>query len=165
MIDDKEKYEKKLAQQRKMRERARLKAIEKQKSKWKEYQEHPEKYYKQKKTTPIRNKQKTARKTKEPYQSIFTEDMTRCYITGDTKNVVPHHIFPGADKTSSELFHFILPLRTDWHTVASYSIHEDRALFVHYQLLCQDYWINTLHKTKKEWLIYFTRWQIEEKVS
>lgn len=39
-------------------------------------------------TTPIKVKQKTARKRKEPYFSIFTTDMSCCIITGDTRCVV-----------------------------------------------------------------------------
>lgn len=160
-------YEKRKEQQSRMQERAYKKAKEKQQAQIADRKAHPEKYYKtQPKQTPIKRSQKpikikqyTAKKLSGEYESIFTDDMHRCYITGDTNHVVPHHIFDGADKTSSELFHFILPLRSDWHTGTNYCIHNDRAFMKKYQLLCQEYWLNELHKTYDEWFLYFRKWQ------
>lgn len=108
---------------------------------------------------PIRRKKTTKLKYKprkhEPYQSIFTDDMNKCYITKVTKDsgaiIDPHHIFGGPDKAFSEKYHFMLPLRRDWHETASYSIHSDRKLAEKYMLLCQEYWIEVLHKKKEEW--------------
>ena len=163
-------------QQRKMRERAYIKAKAKQKLLLKDRRENPEKYYKkpnanskpikQKKpiarsTKPIKCKQKTARKTKEPYQSIFTTNMRICFFSGDTYNVEPHHIFEGPDKTSSEIFHFMLPLRCDWHRTANYSIHLNRKLDVQYKMLCQEYWLTELHRKREEWNDYFLKWYTE----
>ena len=46
--------------------------------------------------TGIKNRQvvllSTNVRIKTKYQSIFTEDMHKCYITGSTENVDPHHI-------------------------------------------------------------------------
>lgn len=161
-------YEKKIEQQRKMQERTYQKTKEKQKAELEDRKAHPEKYYKQQKQRtplkrsqkPIKIKQYTAKKLPGKYQSIFTDDIHRCYITGSTESVVPHHVFDGADKTSSELFHFILPLRSDWHTGTNYCIHNDRELMKRYQILCQEYWLGELHKTHTEWFDYFTKWQV-----
>ena len=43
--------------------------------------------------TPIKAKQKSARKSNTAYHSIFSADMRVCHITGDTENVVPHQVF------------------------------------------------------------------------
>lgn len=163
-------FEKLRAQQRKYQEKAMERAKEKQKQLIEDRKEHPEKYYQKKQYKPIARRtapkchQKTARKTKEPYQSIFTDDMKKCYITGDTYNVDPHHIFGGPDKTNSEIFHFMLPLRHDWHRSENYSIHLCKALDIKYKMLCQDYWINKLHRTKEEWTDYFRKWYSEEDI-
>lgn len=117
--------------------------------------------------TGLKCKQKTAKKLKEPYHSIFTNDMSVCYITGDSNNVDPHHIFGGSRKKLSELYGFMIPLRRDWHTMASYAIHNDAELSLYYKLLCQEYYINKLGKTKEEWLSEFGKWYVqkqEEKV-
>jgi len=108
--------------------------------------------------TPLKCKQKTAKKLKGEYFSIFTKDMNRCVITGSTEGVVPHHIFGSSRKALCEKYGFILPLRSDWHTVSSYSIHQDRMLDLKYKIACQEYYINVLHKTKEEWLNEFTKW-------
>ena len=113
--------------------------------------------------SPVSKKRASHLRTVE-YKSIFTDHMDVCYITGDTKNVDPHHIFGGADKASSELFHFMLPLRRDWHTLADYSIHKDRQFALKMKLKCQKYWIETLHKTLEEWLMYFRKWYVEEEI-
>lgn len=157
-------YEKLRAKQEQYRLKAIAKAKEKQQALIEDRKEHPEKYYQKQQCKSIVRRtapkchQKSARKTKEPYQSIFTEDMNKCYITGDTYSVDPHHIFGGADKTSSELFHFMLPLRHDWHNAENYSIHLDRRLDIKYKMLCQDYWINEMGRTKEEWIKYFRKW-------
>lgn len=115
-----------------------------------------------KSTTPIKVKQKTAQKRKEPYFSIFTEDMHCCIITGDKSCVDPHHIFSGCDKAFSEKYGFMIPLRRDWHEGTTYSIHQNRKLELEWKIKCQDYWINVLRKTKKEWLKECRMWYIDK---
>lgn len=115
-------------------------------------------------TTSIKVKQKTARKLKEPYRSIFTENLDICVITGG-KATDPHHIFGGRFKTLSEKYGFILPLRHDWHTGTNYCIHKDTQLSLKYKLLCEEYYINVLHKTREEWIGEFGKWWIAEKVA
>lgn len=96
------------------------------------------------------------------YESIFTSDLKRCVITGSCERIEIHHIFGGANKHLAEKYHFLLPLRADWHKVSNYSIHMDRQLNLKYKLACQDYWIRVLKKTKEEWLEEFSHWWTEE---
>ena len=107
-------------------------------------------------------KQKTARKLSTPYFSIFTNNLNVCHITGDTKNIHPHHIFGASRKTLSEKYGFMLPLRFDWHEGTTYSIHQDRKLDLKYKCLCEDYWLNTLKRTKEEWIEEFGQWWSNE---
>lgn len=105
-----------------------------------------------------RVKQKSARKGSSPYFSIFGS-MDVCAITGsktaDGYKVIPHHIFEGPYKSAAEKYGFILPIRIDWHTGNSYSIHEDVELGLRYKRLCQDYYINELKKTAEEFVREF----------
>ena len=101
---------------------------------------------------------KTKRNNKVAYWSIFTDRMDMCYITRDTKNVDPHHIFGASRKHLSEKYGFMLPLRRDWHETANYSIHRDRQFELKMKIKCQDYYINILHKTKEEWIEEFGKW-------
>lgn len=156
--------------EREQRKRQRDKARERNKAKLQDRKEHPEKYRSamQRKTslkaaTPIKCKQKTARKLKTPYHSIFTADLGKCIITGDTKDVHIHHIFSGSRKALSEKYGFIIPLRADWHNLSSYSIHMDRELELKYKIACQDYYIDVLGKTKEEWISEFGKFWISEK--
>ena len=111
----------------------------------------------------LKTRQKTARKLKEPYHSIFTVHMGICHITGDTRNVEPHHIFQGeAGKVLSEKYGFIVPLRSDWHRNTPYSIHMDRRLNISYKMRCQEYYISVLGKSREEWIQEFGRWWSEE---
>lgn len=115
-----------------------------------------------KQQSPITVKQKTAKKRSEPYHSIFASDMHCCIITGDTNNVDPHHIFGGCDKTFSEKYGFMLPLRRDWHEGTPYSIHQDRVLELEWKIRCQEYWCDVLGKTKEEWLRECHKWYIRK---
>ena len=115
--------------------------------------------------THLKAKQKTAKKTEGKYFSIFSSDLSICYITGDSgkgqkgmKAVVPHHIFGNAYKAKSEEYGFILPLRLDWHTGQKYSIHEDKNLDLKFKRLCEDHYINVLGKTKEEFIKEFGKW-------
>ena len=47
--------------------------------------------------------------------SIFTDDMSKCIITGRTDNIDIHHIFSGTDRPKSELFNFCVPLHASVH--------------------------------------------------
>lgn len=47
-------------------------------------------------------------------ESVFTDDMDSCIFTGSTI-VERHHIFGGSNRTKSEGFGFVVPLRPDLH--------------------------------------------------
>lgn len=111
--------------------------------------------------TPLKRKQKTARKLKEPYHSIFTDNMDVCVITGE-RGAEPHHIFNKANKALSEKYGFMLPLRHDWHRGYAYSIHTDQELWNHYRVACQLHYITVLGKTKEDWIEEFGKWYEEK---
>ncbi len=107
--------------------------------------------------TPLKVRQKTAKKLKEPYWSIFTDNMDICAITGE-KGAEPHHIFNGANKELSEKYGFMLPLRRDWHRGTPYSIHENKDLRLKYRAECEKYYIEVLKKTREDWISEFGMW-------
>lgn len=93
--------------------------------------------------------------------SIFTDDLDTCYITGDSKaagaDIHVHHIFGAARKAASEKYGFTVPLRADWHDLASYSIHQDRELDLQYKRACEEYWLANIG-TKEEFINEFGKW-------
>lgn len=107
---------------------------------------------------------KTYQKAYKPcveYFSVFTSDLDTCYISGDCKEagapIEIHHIFGAANKNASERYGFIIPLRSDWHTLASYSIHQDMKLNVYYKRKCQQYWLEH-YGTKEQFIAEFGKW-------
>ena len=111
---------------------------------------------------PIKCKQKTAKKLKGAYWSVFTDNFSRCIVSGRYCETHPHHIFGNANKALSEKYGFIIPLAPDWYEGTTYSIHQDKKLDLYWKCKCQEYWVNVLHKTKEEWIREFHRWWIEE---
>lgn len=103
------------------------------------------------------------KKTKKPsvkYESIFTKDLNTCHITGSKKpeaDIHIHHIFNGANKKYSEQYHFLVPLRADWHDMASYGIHFNKELDLKYRRACQEYWLKN-YGTQEEFIKIFGRW-------
>lgn len=52
-----------------------------------------------------------------------------CYITGSTQNLHEHHVFFGSGKRKlSEKYGLKIWLRADWHNMADYGVHFDKAL-------------------------------------
>lgn len=96
-------------------------------------------------------------KSKEQYKSFLTNDLYHCYITGDGENVHIHHIFGASNKTNSEIYGFIVPLRADWHNMADYGIHFNRELELKFKRLCQEYWLQN-YGTKEEFIKLFGKW-------
>lgn len=89
--------------------------------------------------------------------SIFTDDLYRCHITGSSTGVHIHHIFGASNKTNSERYGFLVPLRFDWHDMADYGIHFNRELDLKYKRACQEYWL-THYGTKEEFIKVFGMW-------
>ena len=114
-----------------------------------------------KKTTVSSPKRKTAVYVPSyPYESIFTKDLNRCLITGSAKpehDIHVHHIFGAANKANSEKYHFLMPLRADWHDMADYGIHFNEALDLRYKRKCQEYWLQH-YGTKEEFIEIFNQW-------
>lgn len=46
--------------------------------------------------------------------SIFTDDMDHCYFTGSLQ-IEKHHVFGGANRSRSEKYGYVIPLRYDMH--------------------------------------------------
>lgn len=88
-------------------------------------------------------------KPKYAYKSIFTDNLKRCFITGCTEGyhngkyhmIHVHHIFGASNKANSEKYHFLIPLRDDWHDLTGYGVHRNRTLDLTLKLMCQDYFI------------------------
>lgn len=95
-----------------------------------------------------------------PYRSVFTNDLSVCIITGTDKahgSIHVHHIFGGANKANSEKYGFLIPLRADWHDMADYGIHFDRALDLKFKRRCQEYWLEH-YGTRDEFIKVFGQW-------
>lgn len=92
-----------------------------------------------------------------PYFSVFTSDLKRCVISGDTSNIHIHHIFGAANKKNSEKYGFIIPLRADWHNMADYGIHFDKELDLKYKRRCQTYFVEH-YGTKEDFIQVFGKW-------
>ena len=106
-------------------------------------------------------KKQNAYKPKYKYESIFTNDLSKCVITGATKesgaDIHVHHIFGAANKANSEKYHFLIPLRADWHDMADYGIHFNRELDLKTKRYCQEYWLKH-YGTKEEFIKVFGKW-------
>lgn len=59
--------------------------------------------------------------------SVLTADLEHCIITGSS-NIAIHHVFNGPNRTLSEKYGFLVPLRPDWHNMTPYSVHMDQQL-------------------------------------
>lgn len=109
----------------------------------------------------IKHKKQTPYKPKYKYESIFTDDLKKCVITGAVKDeytdIHIHHIFGGANKANSEKYHFLIPLRADWHDMADYGIHFDKKLDLKYKRKCQEYYLEH-YGTREEFIKEFGRW-------
>lgn len=112
-------------------------------------------------------KRQTAYKPKYPYWSIFTTDLTECVISHKRKDagadIHVHHIFGAANKVNSEKYGFLVPLSAEWHDMSDKGIHFDRVLDLQFKMACEQYWLDTLEKTKEEFIEVFGKWwDVEE---
>lgn len=73
--------------------------------------------------------------------SVFTDDLSRCIITG-SPNVHLHHIYPGTRRKQSERYGFVVPLRCDLHEFGKDSVHENpnAGLDLKLKQMAQEYW-------------------------
>lgn len=61
----------------------------------------------------------------------------RCFITGSEFNLHDHHIYTGRNRRASEQYGFKVWLRADWHNMADYGVHFNKALDLHLKRTCQ----------------------------
>ncbi len=102
----------------------------------------------------------TVYKPKYPYESIFTEDLKTCFITGTPStcaDIHVHHIFGASRKELSEKYHFLIPLRADWHDMEDYGIHFNRELDLKFKRECEEYYLSH-YGTKEDFIAEFGQW-------
>lgn len=112
----------------------------------------------------VKQPKKSYQKAYKPsvkYFSVFTDDLDTCVVTGLSKRdgaaVDIHHIFGAANKAASERYGFIIPVVPEWHTLASYSLHQDMSYNVYWKKKCQEYWLEH-YGTKEEFIAVFGKW-------
>lgn len=71
--------------------------------------------------------------------SVLVEDLQRCAVTGSTQ-VEIHHVFNGPNRSLSEKYGFLIPLRPDWHNFQPYSIHMDQKFDESWKQYAQRYY-------------------------
>ena len=110
-------------------------------------------------------KAQRAYRPKYEYKSFLTDDLTRCFFTkcsegfydGNYYKIHKHHIFGASNKANSEKYHFIIPLRDDYHNMSNYGVHNNRELDLMLKRLCQSYWL-LCYGTKEEFIATFGKW-------
>ena len=120
-----------------------------------------------KQTSQLKNKQKTAKKTSGAYWSIFTDNLHKCFLSGDTEEscgfpIDVHHIFGGANKTRSENYGYVVSLRRDLHTMTDTSIHRCKQTDLYFKIICEKDYLEH-HGTKENFIAEFGRWWSFEK--
>ena len=73
------------------------------------------------------------------FYSVLTDDLAHCVITG-SPTVAIHHVFGAANRSLSEKYGFVIPLRPDWHNMADYEIHFNRDLDLYWKRRAQEYY-------------------------
>lgn len=121
-------------------------------------------------STSLKKAHKRAYKPKRSYESIFTSELSKCFLTGCTSGwyngengeltyykIHIHHIFGASNKANSEKYHFLIPLRDDWHNMSSYGVHTNRDLELRLKKICQEYWL-LAYGTKEDFIKTFGMW-------
>lgn len=85
--------------------------------------------------------------------SIFTDDMDSCMITG-TSPVERHHVFGGANRSRSEKYGFIAPLRPDLHPNGVRAGEAAKSLDMVLKTRCQRYY-EEFHGTREDFIKEF----------
>lgn len=97
-------------------------------------------------------------------QSIFTDDMNTCCITGRTGHVERHHVFGAANRTRSTFYHFIAPLDCSIHPNGAYRDDKKckeltgktvKQIDLELKQYCQRYYETELKKTREQWIEEF----------
>ena len=73
-------------------------------------------------------------------KSVLVDDMEHCVVTGSSR-VEIHHVFNGKPyRELSVKYHFVIPLRPDWHNMQPYSIHMDQKFDESWKRYAQAYY-------------------------
>ena len=87
--------------------------------------------------------------------SIFTDDMDHCMFTGYAP-VERHHVFGGSNRSNSEKYGFIAPLRPDLHPNGAFRGQSAELVDKELKQRCQRYF-EEHHGTRKEFIDIFGR--------
>lgn len=71
--------------------------------------------------------------------SVLADDLEHCIVTGSSQ-VEIHHVFNGPNRSLSEKYGFLIPLRPDWHNFKPYSIHMDQEFDNSWKRYAQQYY-------------------------
>lgn len=71
--------------------------------------------------------------------SVFTDDMDHCFFTGYAP-VERHHIFGGSNRTKSERYGFVVPLRPDLHPNGAFAGKDAKAIDTKLKKMAQAYY-------------------------
>lgn len=71
--------------------------------------------------------------------SVFTDDMDHCIFTGMSP-VERHHIFGGSNRSKSEKYGFVVPLRPDLHPNGVFAGKDARTIDKRLKEMAQTYW-------------------------
>ena len=99
-------------------------------------------------------------------ESIFTDDLNTCYITGRTGHIERHHCLGGANRKRSTEYGFIVPLLCELHPNGAYR--DDKKCLemtgktineidTELKQACQRYYEDVLGKSREEWRKEFGR--------
>ena len=105
-------------------------------------------------------KPKVKLQNRSHYFSIFTTDLSECYITHSKKpdaDIHIHHIFGASNKANSEEYGYLVPLRADWHDMADYGVHFNKELDLKFKRACEGDWLNK-GMTREEFIKTFGKW-------
>lgn len=87
--------------------------------------------------------------------SVFTDDLTHCYLTG-SPYVHRHHIFGASNRKRSEKYGFIVPLHPELHNMSNEGVHFNKELDLKFKRMAQkDFEEN--HGTREDFIKEFGR--------
>ena len=90
--------------------------------------------------------------------SIFTDNMSRCIVTGIETNIEIHHVFGGANRKRSEKFSFCVPLHRSVHPNGAFCTDKNWRDLDHWlKRKCQEYFIENIG-TRQQWYDEFGRY-------
>lgn len=90
-------------------------------------------------------------------KSIFTDDMSKCIVTGMQTEIEIHHVFGGADRKRSEKYDFCVPLHRSVHPNGAFRTDKNWMDLDHWlKRKCQEYYEENIG-TREQWYSEFGR--------